>query len=84
MLASGFHVSSTTVLRKLLEAGRKEKGPTRKQYLNLNLIKKRFTWAKQYKSEPNNMSQSIQMGQSWANHGPNNTNLLPTGKGDFQ
>lgn len=50
LLATGFDVSSSTVRRRLLEAGRKARRPTKKQFLTTKMMKKRLAWAKKYKS----------------------------------
>ena len=46
---SGVHVSLSTVLRRLLEKGRKARRPKKKQLLTAAMKQKRFNWAKKHK-----------------------------------
>lgn len=50
LLDYGVDVSTSTVRKRLLDVGRKARKPRKKQLLTQKMMKKRFVWAKKYKS----------------------------------
>ena len=50
----GISVSSSTVRRRLLDAGRPAYRPVKKQLLTKAMMKKRYQWAKKYKEWTSN------------------------------
>ena len=50
LATAGVNVDSSTIRRRLLQAGRKTRRPLKKQLLTAAMKKKRMKWTKKYKN----------------------------------